>query len=353
MLQRSKGRVLLNEIKAQGMVPHPTKLGVFVSQKFLDDVVAAAVEGTADAVDMILGYGTSEGADKGWDTRGRGRKAILDNPPKKFIPLGQTTEEAWKDPKTGEWDAKREEWHQAFAEREIAGKTPVQGRPPIAIIMGGGTASGKSTLARKIAGDDPNMVHVDADGIKPRIPEHEELRKAEGDQPTATATRNPNLASSREHEESSYIAKLTMAKAAANGLDVLYDATSSGKGLAIMINKMASEGYDVHLLFADVPEHIAAARAESRAANPNDPAGFGRHIPEEAMHNTHVLSAANYILMKDSSMLKSARAYDTTEREPALMHSKGIGFKGEDLGPGKIHDDSKWEYYTRKAAGGQ
>lgn len=52
-----KGRKFLAEIKAQGLVPHPTAEGVLVSQKFLDEVVAAAVEGTTDAVGMVLAAG--------------------------------------------------------------------------------------------------------------------------------------------------------------------------------------------------------------------------------------------------------------------------------------------------------
>lgn len=266
-------------------------------------------------------------------------------PPVADIPKGKTTEDVWRDPVTKNWKPEREAWHQAFAEAAIAGKVPPTNRKPVAIIMGGGTASGKSTLAKKIVGDNPNYVRVDADGIKPQIPEHATLKLQEGDQPDMTTVRNTNLAASRVHEESSYMAKLILAKAAANKLDVIYDATSSGKGLAIMINQMEHEGYDVHLLFADVPEHIATQRAAMRALDASDPAGFGRKIPKDAMHNTHVLSAANFIMMKDSPMLASAKLYDTRGDEPHLVYQGGRGEKGH------VKDDAVWKYYKKKATG--
>lgn len=271
--------------------------------------------------------------------------SAIPNPPKTDIPLGKTTEDVWKDSKTGEWSKDRERWHQAMAVKAIAGKTAPIGRKPIAIIMGGGTASGKSTLSNKLIGEQPNYVRIDADVLKPTIPEFDQLRAQEGNQESETRSRNPNLATTRVHEESSYLAKLILAKAAARGLDVIYDATSSGKGMPLMINKLKSEGYAVHMLFADVPEAIAAERAKQRAADPSDPAGYGRHIPLDALHNTHVMSAANFMMMKDSNLLSSSKLYDTTGDSPKLVYSGGKGEKG------KVHDAKVWEYYTKKAAG--
>jgi predicted kinase len=288
----------------------------------------------------LYAYGTSEGVTKAWDTRGRGRKP----PPTKPIPPGKTTEDVWKDPVTRKYAPEREEWHQQFADDAIAGKVPAVGRRPIAVILGGGTASGKSTLARRIGAENPNDVHVDADSIKPQIPEHADLREQEGEQPTQTFQRNPNLASSREHEESSDIAKLILAKAAANGLDIVYDATSSGNSLAGIVNSLHMKGYDVRGVFADVPEDIAMVRAEKRAADPSDPAGFGRHIPISAMHSTHTGAAANFMLYKDSPMFDSMKLYNTIGDAPKLVYSR-IGSE-----KGVVDDPEYWEFYKKKAA---
>lgn len=264
--------------------------------------------------------------------------------------MGQTTEDVWRDHNTGEWEPQREAWHQAFANDYIEGKTPAVGRAPKAIILGGGTASGKTNLAKKLGMDDPNAVHIDADAIKPQIPEFDQLREQEGTQPTQTQLRNPNLATTRVHEESSYIAKLALAKAVAGKLDVIYDATSSGRGggtLAGIVNKLSSEGYEIHGLFVDVPIEEAMQRAERRAADASDPAGFGRHIPAEAMKTTHTGSAANFMLMKNSPMFKSIKLYDTRGKigsEPTLVYSKINREQGQVL------DNAKWEEYKKKAA---
>lgn len=264
---------------------------------------------------------------------------------------GQTTEDALRDRVTGQWDKERDKWHQAFTDSYTEGKIPVAGRKPIALILGGGTASGKSTLAKKLGADNPGMVHVDADAIKPQIPEFPQLRKEEGDPEKETLSRNPNLAASRVHEESSYLAKLALAKAAAKQLDIIYDATSSGKGggtLTGIVNSLHAKGYDVHGLFADVPIETAVERAKQRAADPSDPAGFGRHIPAEAMKSTHYGAASNFMLIKDSPMFKSIKLYDTSgglDEEPKMIYSKKEGST-----KGQVHNEAKWKYYQDKAA---
>lgn len=266
---------------------------------------------------------------------------------------GQTTEDVFKNQATGNWDRDpaRKAWHEAFADDAIAGKTPAVGRPPRAIILGGGTASGKSTLANKLGADDPNMVHVDADGIKPKIPEHPQFLNEEGDPAEETQKRNPNLASSRVHEESSYLAKLILSKAISHKLDIIYDATSSGKGggtLTGIVNSLHARGYEVHGLFADVPVDVAAQRAEARAANPADPAGFRRHIPVSALTSTHIGAAANFMMMKDSPMFDSMKLFDTSGGmgdAPKPIYTRNPGEK-----EGTVNDESKWDYYKRKAA---
>lgn len=278
----------------------------------------------------ILGVGTSEGAVKGWDTRGRGRKVI--DPPVKDIPAGQSTEDAWKDKATGKYAPEREAWHQSFADNEIAGKVAPVGRKPLALLMGGGTASGKSTIARKIEGNNPNSVHVDSDEYKPQIPEHAQLMKE-----------NPDTATERVHEESSDLAKLILAKAVANNLDIVYDATSAGTSLAKVVTSLKDKGYEVHGVFADVPEDMAVQRADARANDPND-SSFGRHVPLSAIHATHVGAAANFMVYRSSPLFDTISLYDTTGKIPSLVYNR------EGRNQGQVYDDAFWKYYQKKAA---
>jgi predicted ABC-type ATPase len=294
---------------------------------------------------LVGGSGEGTGAPAG--------NAPLAMPSTREIPAGLTTEDVYKDPVTLKWEPERAAWHDAFAERALRGKLPPVGRPPNVTILGGGTASGKSTLAKSLSADDTNKVWVDADSLKPKLPDFAALRAQEGtDAATQTSERNPNLASSRIHEESSTLAKLILAKAAARHLDIIYDATSSGKGggtLAGIANRLHAEGYTINGVFADVPIALAVERAKRRAEDASDPAGFGRHIPAVAMKDTHHGSAANFMLIKDSKLFHSVRLYDTSGNlgeKPHLIFSR--------FGDGKdhIYDAKLWADYKTKASAG-
>lgn len=278
----------------------------------------------------IKSSGTSEGAKLGWESRERKQVIEIPTPPTKPLLPGQTTEEAWKN-KNGEWDAKREAWHQAVAEKAIEGKVASGHRE--ATILGGGTASGKTTLSKQLVGDNKNTVRVDADEVKLVIPEYEKLKQTD-----------PKTAAGIVHEEASYIAKLTMAKSVARGLDVIYDATSTGKGALSMLQKLASEDYKVHVLFADVPIEVAKVRAIDRANDPTNKAGYGRIIPDELMENSHRLAAANFMKMKDMPEAHAVHLYDTTGKTPKVVYAR-MGQHGR----GIITSPGRWEQYKIKA----
>src|SRR6185369_843496 len=133
-------------------------------------------------------------------------------------PHSVSTEERFRDAKTGEWTPERQAFHQSIVDAAVAGKEPAEGRRPIAYVMGGGTASGKTTASERVIGKNPGAVRVDPDEIKFKIPEFADYKKAE-----------PKTASAMVHEESSYITKKVMAETIARGLDLTYDATTSGK----------------------------------------------------------------------------------------------------------------------------
>jgi predicted kinase len=257
--------------------------------------------------------------------------------PTKEIPEGASTEEVWRDLKTKNWHPDREAWHQSITENALHGKESPQGRAPLALIMGGGTASGKTTVAKKVGAANENAVHVDADAIRNLIPEYEKFKAIE-----------KKTASARVHEEASYLAKLTLAKAIAAKKDLIYDATSSGKNAqatAMLVNKLASEGYDVHALFVDVDLAVAQERAESRANNKKSES-FGRYVPSDVLEKTHSGAAANFMLMKESSLLKSAKLYGNNGDHPEPIWSR------ENKEEPNVHDKEAWKSYQHKASSG-
>src|SRR6185369_2458302 len=75
-------------------------------------------------------------------------------------PHSVSTEERFRDAKTGEWTPERQAFHQSIVDAAVAGKEPAEGRRPIAYVMGGGTASGKTTASERVIGKNPGAVRV-------------------------------------------------------------------------------------------------------------------------------------------------------------------------------------------------
>ncbi len=263
-----------------------------------------------------------------------GRLPTDGGPPAKQLVQGQSTEEAWKNPSTGEWDPERAKYHQQIIDKLLEGKHKVAGRQPIVTLLGGGTASGKTTASRKIMGDDPNVVRVDPDELKLAIPEYAALKKSD-----------PMRAAMLVHEESSYVTKKAMAQAGAQGLDIVYDSTTSGNGGAAMGKLLADKGYDVRAMFMDIPTSMAKARASKREGNSTDPINFGRHVPDDVIEKSHVGAAQKFQELKEMPEVTQKRFYDTSGSEPRLIYER------DGLGEEKIHDKSRWEAYKNKAAG--
>jgi predicted ABC-type ATPase len=239
---------------------------------------------------------------------------------------GESTEEAFKHPTTGEYAPKRSQRHQAIVDKIVAGKK--SSGAPTAYIMGGGSASGKSTgfkkkFARKMR---MALAHIDSDAIKNHLPEYERLKQID-----------PEKAAYRVHEESSHIAKKALAAAIAGKLDLVYDSTGAGGGTQDMAKRLKGEGYKVHVVYFDIPIPEAKVRAGKRAEK------TGRHIPEHVIQGSHKGSAKNFMEMTKGGHIDKMSLYDTTERVPTLVYSK------EGSRPGMIMEGEKWKEYMKKA----
>jgi len=110
-----------------------------------------------------------------------------------------------------------------------------------------------------------------------------------------------------------------------------------------MIERLVKEGYEVHLMFVDVPLETAIARAASRAANPKSATGFGRIVPLEVIKESHQRAAANFFTLKDMPGLASVRLFDNTGDKPRAV------FEKKQYQEGVTHDKAQLEKYRRKA----
>jgi Zeta toxin len=223
---------------------------------------------------------------------------------------GESTSDRFYNKDTDEWSPEREANHEAVAEAAIKGKTPPTDRPPEAVITMGGTASGKTTLTRQILGADKNRVNVDSDTNKLSIPEYEGLKDSD-----------PENAAARVHEESKAISRRTIQKAVEKGLDFIYD-TSTGGGGEKLFKKLKDLGYNVRVVYADVPVEEALKRSEERAKNSEDPSNRDRIIPEDVVRQKHQEAAKAFTTLRNSPHVDEVQAFDTTTRNPEKFYSR-------------------------------
>lgn len=238
----------------------------------------------------------------------------------------------------GKWDASRDAMHEKIVDKAVAGKHEVEGRKPIATILGGGTASGKTSASRKIMGDDKNVLRVDPDEVKLSVPEYAGLKKSD-----------PEHAAMRVHDESGYITSRIMAKAIDNKLDLTYDATTSGNGGVQMARTLLANGYDVRVMFFDIPITQAIGRQQLREATSTDPINAGRVVPTDIIRETHYGSAAKFHELVTLPGLTSVRLYDNSRGtqshpEPRLVYEK-VG------GKETVYDQERFNQHKEKAIG--
>jgi predicted kinase len=251
---------------------------------------------------------------------------------------GEHTIYAWQN-KSGEWDPKRRAFHDRVVDRILKGKTAPVGRAPIAILLGGGTASGKTSGSDALMKGNTNIVRIDSDEIRTALPEYAQLKQTD-----------PQNASARVHEEASDITHMAVARAAVKGLDIVYDATTSGNGGPSMAKSLTDKGYTVRAAFFDVPLDVARQRADLRAQSSNDPINFGRIVPDRIIEQSHYGAAANFMRLKDMPEVSRKEFYDNSGplgSAPKLVYSR------DGMGPETIHDGGRWNEYRGKAAQGE
>jgi predicted ABC-type ATPase len=191
--------------------------------------------------------------------------------------LPDETHKKYKRP-DGTWEPERAKLHQKIIDSHFAGDIgrPRDGHAKTAVVMMGGTASGKSTCT-KMRGI-VNMVHCDADGVKEQLPEYVEAVKG--------SARN---AAGMAHEESSELMKKVRDRAIAEGRNVLMDGTgSNGPKYRKFIDRLKAEGYHVTVMYVHCEQERALPRSRARAARE------GRHVPEEFIEKAYSTIPYNF-----------------------------------------------------------
>ena len=180
---------------------------------------------------------------------------------------------------------------------ENTGNSPKKGRKPIAILLGGGTASGKTNMRKKIIEKELisrkiYTTSIDIDKIKEHIPEYTVYKKTK-----------PSQAASLVHKESYDIGALLLNKLIKGKKNFIYEGTMARtRKYKSLINKLKKHNYEIHAYLVDVPLSVAKERADKRARI------TGRKVPHHIIENTHKLVPRTFIAIKD--LVDSYRVYD-------------------------------------------
>jgi len=196
----------------------------------------------------------------------------------------------------------------------------VDGIPPSANptfhMMGGGAASGKSSMVRSGAVDVPGegaAAQLNVDHTRTKLPEYGQMTAA-GDKSASAFT----------HEEASYVTKRAQQAAFERNLDVVLDGTgdSSEKSLNKKIDTARANGYEVKGYYATVPVATAIKRSDARGSDPTSP-DFGRFVPHSVIAEQH--QAVSRVLPAVAPKFDSVRLFDTSGAQPRLLMQGGKG----------------------------
>lgn len=201
--------------------------------------------------------------------------------------------------KEGKYLPERHALHRQIVDKiiEQCGK-PEPGQKPVAILMGGGSASGKSTMRESKI--DPLLKEqgikvgtVDADEIKKEIPEFRSLIET-----------HPDDGARLVHDESSDITKLAMDEIIKQKRHFVYDGTAKNpEKYKKLIKQLKEAGYEVRLYGADVPLDEAKRRSDARAKK------TGRKVPHDIIESSHKGFPKTFVAIKD--MVDRYEIYDT------------------------------------------
>lgn len=198
--------------------------------------------------------------------------------------LPEDTQKAYK--VNGEYTPERQKLHDEIVSKFFDHvKTVKPGEQKVAVLMAGGTASGKSTILKKIMSGAAmsHFVNVDPDGIKEELPEFREgLEK------------NAKNAAFMVHEESSDIADALREKAIKEGRHIILDGTMKNtEKYEALIKRLKKEGYRVHGVMVDTDVDSAKAASDARANR------SGRFVPHSVIDSIYPAVRASFPKLKD------------------------------------------------------
>ena len=227
----------------------------------------------------------------------------------------------------GKWTPEREALHKSIIGRELQGKTPVD--RPVAYLLGGAPASGKTTLSQSGLMDvDQNHVKVAPDDWVMDIPEYRTMLAAKDIK-----------AGDFVYQETSLLGK----KLAVTAMQARYNLLMDGIGdrsmeyLTERSNKLRKSGHKIVAHYVTVNVDEALKRNIDRAKK------TGRFVPESNIRELH--AAVSNLLPEavKAGLFDEFSLWDTegSDERPALVASAVKGVL-------KIHNQAAWDKFVAK-----
>ncbi len=248
----------------------------------------------------------------------------------------------------GEWTPERSALHDALRAEVLreGGLTKDQkalGPPqptdhPHVVMLGGGPASGKSTVLG--AGGFPlpdHPVTINPDDVKERMPEYQHMLNGDD----ASKLNAANF----QHEESSSVSKMMLSDALSGDqkYNTVYDATGDNSLKSIM-DKVAgfyaagAERVDGRYVTCDTETAVQRAIARGEAT--------GRVVNEAMLRDVHSNLSVTVPAAVEQRIWDSFQLWDTNGASPALIAS----YESKDA-PYIIHDPVAYDRFLAKAKG--
>jgi predicted ABC-type ATPase len=227
--------------------------------------------------------------------------------------------------RNGEYSEERQKLHDSIVSKivEQSGK-PKQGEKPICILLGGGSASGKSTIRRLMVQpdldeNDIKVGTVDSDDIKAELPEYQEFQK-----------QDVNSAAFRTHQESADIVDEAIDTLIYEKRHFIYDGTMKNpRKYKRIIQNLKDAGYEIRVVGADIPLDEAIKRSEARARKE------GRNVPRSIVEGSHRGFASAF--SEIAELADEYELYDNSGEFPALIKDKT-----------GVQDNKLWGRFVKK-----
>ena len=239
-------------------------------------------------------------------------------------PPNYGTREIYQDPKTGDYEDARQEFHQDIIEDYLKDGSTNLGT---SYFMGGAPATGKSSIIN--SGDvtlPEGILVLDADRIKGYLPEYEQM-----------VSNRVQEAAARAHEESSTISKQIVNQAVNQKWDLVLDGVGDGsyEGMKAKVDQQRELGKRVVANYVTTDTEVSVERAKSRGER------TGRVVPESYIRSMHKEISRLVPRMAEEGLFDELKLFDNNSGSPKLIFEQN----GKNI---KVHDQDAYNKFLAK-----